>query len=99
MMGAFSQESKVIHCWNIYQSHFVYMLDSSIENSDYFFVVELEGADELSAKKALKEIRIKKPDDLLDEISYDQLGLFQSKYLFVANKVGVRSINLDKLMK
>lgn len=75
------------------------MLDSSIENSDYFFVVELEGADELSAKKALKEIRIKKPDDLLDEISYDQLGLFQSKYLFVANKVGVRSINLDKLMK
>ena len=59
------------------------MMDSALENSDYIYVVELEGA-ELSCTKPLKELRIRKPTNMIDDPTYDKLGLFDKKWLFAA---------------
>jgi hypothetical protein len=79
------EENETILCWNVYQSHFVYMLGTNLEDSDYIYVVELEGA-ELSCTKPLKELRIRKPADMMDDTGYDKLGLFNGKYIFAANQ-------------
>jgi hypothetical protein len=51
------------------------MLDVNLADSQYIYVIDLSGA-ELSCSKPLREIRIAKPASMIDDPTYDKLGLF-----------------------
>ena len=81
-----------IHAWNIFQTHFVYMLSTKMEQKDYqyIYVIDLRGTED---NQVLKEIRI--VNTFIDELSlFNQIGFFQQRELIICAQDSFRHLDI-----